>query len=114
MFFFCVQEPADGCGGETPLAICREILSKLDPDVARKFEEKGMKYAGYWPDKSRAEYMSWQQQFYTDNREVFARTAITRFSKHYARARRIAWARTISTSGARANVLDKKNAYVLV
>ena len=72
MFFFCLQEPADGCGGETPLAKSSEILLKLDPEVARKFQSKGVKYTGYWPDKSRAEYTSWQQQYYTDNKEVLA------------------------------------------
>ncbi|XP_022805017.1 clavaminate synthase-like protein At3g21360 [Stylophora pistillata] len=69
VFFFCLQEPADGCGGETPLAKSSEILLKLDPEVVRKLDSKGVKYAGYWPDKSSAEYMSWQQQFYTDNKE---------------------------------------------
>ena len=49
-----------------------EILLKLDPEVVRKFQSKGVKYAGYWPEKSRAEYASWQQQYYTDNKEVLA------------------------------------------
>ena len=65
-----MQEPADGCGGETPLAKSSDILSKLDPEVVRKFEEKGVKYARYLPDKSHGNYMTWQQQYYTDNREV--------------------------------------------
>lgn len=69
VFFFCLQEPADGCGGETPLAKSSEILLKLDPEVVRKFQSKGVKYAGYWPDKSHAEYACWQQQYYTDNKE---------------------------------------------
>ena len=70
MSFFCLKEPGEGCGGETPLAISSEIVSKLDPKVVRKFEEKGVRYARYLPDKSRSEYMTWQQQLYTDDRQV--------------------------------------------
>ncbi|KAJ7374073.1 hypothetical protein OS493_009404 [Desmophyllum pertusum] len=40
VFFFMLNEAADGCGGETPLVKNTELISKLDPDVLRKFEEK--------------------------------------------------------------------------
>ena len=70
VFFFCVKEPADGCGGETPLVKNSDLLSSLDPDIVRRFEEKQLRYVCYLPDKSNAEYMNWQHSFYTDNREV--------------------------------------------
>ena len=70
VFFFCVKEPADGCGGETPLVKNSDLLSSLDPDIVRRFEEKQLRYVCYLPDKSNAEYMNWQHIFDTDNREV--------------------------------------------
>jgi len=70
VFFFCLNEPADGCGGETPLVKNKELISKLDPEVLRKFEEKQIRYVRYVPDKSRQEYMNWQHVFTTENREV--------------------------------------------
>ena len=70
VFFFCVKEPADGCGGETPLVKNSDLLSSLDPDIVRRIEEKQLRYVCYLPDKSNAEYMNWQHSFHTDNREV--------------------------------------------
>ena len=57
-------------GGETPLAKCSDIVSKLDPEVVKKFDVKGVMYVRYLPDKSRSDYMPWQHQFYTDDRKV--------------------------------------------
>ncbi|KAL9978255.1 hypothetical protein ACROYT_G015753 [Oculina patagonica] len=65
LFFFCLKEPADGCGGETPLVKNKELLSKLDPEVVRKFKEKKLRYVRYLPDKSRGDYMNWQHVFFT-------------------------------------------------
>ncbi|KAL9972743.1 hypothetical protein ACROYT_G019108 [Oculina patagonica] len=70
IFFFCLKEPADGCGGETPLIKNSELLSKLDPEVVRRFEEKQVRYVRYVPDKSNDKYMNWQHVFDTDDRQV--------------------------------------------
>ena len=70
MFFFCAKEPADGCGGETPLLKNSELIFRLDPDVVRKLEEKYIRYERYMPDKSHAKYMTWQHIFITENRKV--------------------------------------------
>ena len=70
IFFFCVKEPADGCGGETPLVKNSELLSALDPDIVQRFEEKQVRYARYLPDKSNGEYMNWQHVYQTDYGEV--------------------------------------------
>ena len=52
------------------MVINKELLSKMDPKVVRKFEEKQLRYVRYMPDKSRGEYMNWQHVFTTENREV--------------------------------------------
>lgn len=70
MFFFCLKQAAEGCGGETPLVKNKELLSKLDSAVVRKFEEKKLRYVRYLPDKSRGDYMNWQHVFFTENKEV--------------------------------------------
>jgi len=73
VFFFCINEPADGCGGETPLVKNNELLSKLDPKVVQKFEEKQLRYVRYLPDKALKEHlnwMTWRQTFRTENKEV--------------------------------------------
>lgn len=70
IMFFCVQEPGDGCGGETPLLRNSELLSKLDPEVVRKFEEKQVRYVRYFPDKNSQEYLNWQQVYQTDDRRA--------------------------------------------
>ena len=70
VFFFCLKQAAEGCGGETPLVKNKELLSKLDSAVVRKFEEKKLRYVRYLPDKSRGEYMNWQHVFFTENKEV--------------------------------------------
>ena len=68
-----MKEPADGCGGETFLVKNREILSKLDPEVVRNFEQKHIRYTRYLPDKSRMDYvhLNWQNLFTTDSKKVF-------------------------------------------
>ena len=47
-----------------------ELLSKLDPEVVRKFEERQIRYVRYLPDKSNTKYMNWQHVYNTDDREV--------------------------------------------
>ena len=70
VFFFCLKEPADGCGGETILVKNSDLLSKLDAEVVRKFEEKQVRYFRYMPDKSNDQYLSWQHVYNTEDREV--------------------------------------------
>ena len=71
VFFFCLNEPADGFGGETPLVKNIELISKLDPEVLHKFEEKQIRYVRYLPDKIHHKYMNWQHTFTTENKEVW-------------------------------------------
>ena len=47
-----------------------ELISKLDPGILQKFEEKQIRYVRYLPDKTRDEYMNWQHIFATEDREV--------------------------------------------
>lgn len=47
-----------------------DILSKMDREVVRKFEEKQLQYVRYLPDKSHREYLNWQHVFRTENRKV--------------------------------------------
>ena len=70
VFFFCLKEPADGCGGETPLVKNSDLLSKLDTEVVRRFEERQVRYMRYLPDKSNENYLDWQHVYDTDDREV--------------------------------------------
>ena len=70
MYFFCLNEPDDGSGGETPLVKNSELLSKLDSEVVRKFEAKQIRYVRYLPDKANGDYLNWQQVFITEDKEV--------------------------------------------
>ena len=82
VFFFCLNEPAEGCSGETPLAENSELLSKLDPDVLQKFEEKQIRYVRYLPYKSPGEHfkwMTWQETFTTENKEVLKVSLVVSF-----------------------------------
>ena len=47
-----------------------ELLSKLDPDVTRKFDEKSIRFWRYSPDESKKTWMSWQRVFDTEDRKV--------------------------------------------
>lgn len=42
LFFCCLVEPAAG-SGETPLADFRAVLRSLDPQLVKRFEEKGLR-----------------------------------------------------------------------
>ena len=70
LFFYCLKEADDGCGGETPLVNNSELIAKLDPAVVRKFEDKQVRYVRYMPDKSHNDYMNWQHLFSTEAKEV--------------------------------------------
>jgi alpha-ketoglutarate-dependent taurine dioxygenase len=61
--FFCVI-PSEK-GGETPLADCREICRRLDPEVLDEFRTKGLSYVrNFAPGLD----VSWQQFFQTEDR----------------------------------------------
>lgn len=61
--FYCAQ-PAEQ-GGATPVADCREVARSMDPDILRKFEEKGLKYVrNFSPGLD----VSWQQFFHSNDR----------------------------------------------
>ena len=75
LFFCCLVPPAEGCG-ETPLADFRKVLHDVDPDVRRRFEQRGLRivrnYSGpngggrfdLWKLKR------WNEMFLTSDRSV--------------------------------------------
>jgi alpha-ketoglutarate-dependent taurine dioxygenase len=63
--FFCLRAAATG--GETPLLDCREVYRQLDPDVARRFESKGLMYVRNFVEGFD---VSWQQFFKTTDKQV--------------------------------------------
>ena len=70
LFFFCGQPAASG--GETPIADTRRILQRVGPEVAARFEERGVMYlnnfhGGWGLGKS------WQETFETDDRPTVER-----------------------------------------
>jgi alpha-ketoglutarate-dependent taurine dioxygenase len=61
--FFCAQ-PAEQ-GGATPVADCREVARRMDPEILHNFEEKGLMYVrNFSPGLD----VSWQQFFHTTDR----------------------------------------------
>jgi alpha-ketoglutarate-dependent taurine dioxygenase len=66
LFFLCTL-PAEN-GGETPIADCRKIYRRVDPDVRATFERRGIMYVRNFSDTFG---LSWQTVFQTsDKREV--------------------------------------------
>ena len=48
-----------------------EVLSRLDPDVLQKLEDKQIRYEQYMPEStSRDDYITWREAFMTENRQV--------------------------------------------
>ncbi len=62
IFFNCVI--AAETGGETPLIDCRKLLSELDPQVVKDFEEKGLTYVRNF---AKGIDVPWQEFFGTDD-----------------------------------------------
>lgn len=60
--FFCLVPSAQG--GETPLADCREIARRLDPDVLESFRSKGLSYVRNFTGLD----VSWRDFFQTDDK----------------------------------------------
>jgi amino acid adenylation domain-containing protein len=72
-FFYSVTVAPSG--GETPIVDCREVYRRLDPELARRFEEKGLLYVRNFLEGFD---VSWQDFFRTSDRgavERFARAA---------------------------------------
>jgi alpha-ketoglutarate-dependent taurine dioxygenase len=63
LFFSCIV-PSE-TGGETPIGDTRRIFRRIDPEVRRRFEEKGWMYVrNFHPGFG----LSWQTVFQTDDR----------------------------------------------
>ncbi|HEX5716217.1 MAG TPA: amino acid adenylation domain-containing protein [Thermoanaerobaculia bacterium] len=62
-FFYCATAAQEG--GETPIVDCRRIYKCLDPELAEKFETKGLLYVRNFTGGLD---VSWQEFFHTDNR----------------------------------------------
>lgn len=71
-----MKEPADGCGGETPIMKNNDLQSRLDPNIIRKLDEKHIKYERYMPSTRHRNYISWQDGFKTKDRKVPALYAV--------------------------------------
>ena len=57
-------------GGETPICDLREMFRQIDPEIRRKFMEKGVLYVRtYYPELG----MHWEQEFETSSREEVER-----------------------------------------
>lgn len=73
---FCCAQPADS-GGETPLVDSREVWRRVDPQVRRRFEEKGVMYQRHYGG---GPGLDWQTVFRTsDPAAVEARCAAEGF-----------------------------------
>lgn len=63
LFFSCLTPPASG--GETPIGDTRRIFARIDPEVRRRFAEKGWMYVrNFHPGFG----LSWQTVFQTEDR----------------------------------------------
>ncbi|HSN99259.1 MAG TPA: condensation domain-containing protein, partial [Candidatus Nanopelagicales bacterium] len=67
IFFYCHTEPQQG--GETPIADSRKVWQRIDPEVRRKFEAKGVIYTRNLHG-DRGAGLSWQTVFETNDREA--------------------------------------------
>ena len=63
IFFFCVQ-PARS-GGETPIADCRKVFQRIDPDIRQRFIEKRVLYVRNF---SEGLSLPWETVFQTSDR----------------------------------------------
>lgn len=63
--FFCVTVAQEG--GATPIVDCRKVYDALQPQVRRKFEEKGLMYVRNFAEGLD---VSWQRFFSTDDKTV--------------------------------------------
>lgn len=73
--FYCHTAAKEG--GETPIADCRRVLRSLDPELRRRFEEKGISYKRHLASRARTLFsfhhrfrQTWQDAFETDDMET--------------------------------------------
>ncbi|MDZ4687668.1 MAG: TauD/TfdA family dioxygenase [Planctomycetaceae bacterium] len=67
IFFYCDTPPTHG--GETPIADMRSVYQAIDPNVRRRFEERGLRIIQNVPGvKSWRNFRTWQQMFATEDR----------------------------------------------
>lgn len=65
LFFFCAT--AARLGGETPVADCRRVLQRIDPEIRERFIEKQWMYVRNFGDGFG---LSWQTVFQTSDKAV--------------------------------------------
>ena len=65
IFFYCVTPPAKG--GETPIADCRRVLSRIPPQIRERFDEKKWMYIRNFDAGAG---LQWQAVFQTDDRSL--------------------------------------------
>ena len=67
IFFYCHTAPQQG--GETPIADSRKVWQRIDPEIRRRFEDKGVLYTRNLHG-DRGAGLSWQTVFETTDREA--------------------------------------------
>lgn len=64
IMFFCVIPAKEG--GETPIADSRKVFKRIDKEIVKKFEDKGILYVrNYSPGVD----LSWQEVFQTEDKQ---------------------------------------------
>jgi|RhiMetdeSRZDD1v2_1073273.scaffolds.fasta_scaffold393764_2 alpha-ketoglutarate-dependent taurine dioxygenase len=63
IFFFCALPSTQG--GETPIADCRKVFERIDPEIRRRFIEKGWMLVRNFGDGLS---LSWQSVFQTEDK----------------------------------------------
>lgn len=72
IFFFCLT-PAEQ-GGETPIADCRKIFARIDPQIRQRFMEKRVMYVRNF---GAGMGLPWQTVFQTTDREAVERHCLS-------------------------------------
>jgi alpha-ketoglutarate-dependent taurine dioxygenase len=70
ILFFCVKPAAEG--GQTPLADCRRVLNRIDPEVRSRFDRKGVRYVNNLHGGTGLG-RSWMEVYCTDQRKEVER-----------------------------------------
>lgn len=75
LFFSCLVEPAEG-SGETPLCDFRRVLADLDPDLVRRFEDRGIRIVRNYAGRDSTSRLNpfqlkrWDEMFLTTDRQA--------------------------------------------
>ncbi len=64
--FHCQIEPA--AGGETTIVDCRRVYRMMEPEIRRKFEDRGVRYLKNIHGQTRGLGKSWSEHFETSDR----------------------------------------------